>query len=309
MLVKLVLAVLVISGILWLVARIWNPTTPPTWYRRPTLLSWARRIFLGTLALIAVVLIAGFVVGAGVIGWVEQQLAAAQQPAAPAETVAEGPCPSTAPKATDPSGRAVPYAINDVDESGKWQCSPAGWVAYVAPAPAPTAVVPVDPANPPQDPAAPAGNSGEAYTASNGTVVVGDNLCTVEFTLSVDNHPTEWLNQRPGILYLYQSGIGNQVEFTLTVNQGCSVAIDGDWINVDGVDYGVQNDPSDVIVFFDQPGVYTVKAASFGMAVGVYGEGEDRAGNVLADRRAATHDNRPEWWIPASGDPIQINAR
>lgn len=162
-------------------------------------------------------------------------------------------------------------------------------------------------------PAAPAAAKVEAPAASaiSGDIVTvkdtnGVALATIKFVTKVDNMPTEWLKDRMGIFYLYQSGIGNQVELKITLFEGGAFAMDGDWASVDGQDLGKVNDPADFLLFADQPGTYKVTVSSFGLAVGIYRSTDDKAGFVLADRKNATNDDRPVYWLDPDGTVTEL---
>ncbi len=156
-------------------------------------------------------------------------------------------------------------------------------------------------------PAAQAENS----TKVDGNVVKvfseGKLIAEVTFVTTVDNMPTEWLRDREGVSYLYQSGIGNEVDLKVTLYDGGSFAIDGDWMVYGGADLGKINDSADFRAFADKPGTYTFSASSFGLAVGPYRANDDKAGFVLADRRSADNgDNRPEYWLDPTGKSVEI---
>jgi len=113
--------------------------------------------------------------------------------------------------------------------------------------------------------------------------------------------PTEWLKDRP-VAYLYQSGIGNRVELEITLFEGGAFAMDGDWATAGGKDLGIVDDAADFLLFADAPGTYKVTASSFGLAVGTYNGDQDKAGNVLTDRRNADGwDGRPVWYFSPDG--------
>jgi hypothetical protein len=148
------------------------------------------------------------------------------------------------------------------------------------------------------------------YEVSGDTVEVfaGDKaIAKIVFKTKVDNMPTEWLKNRTGVAYLYQSGIGNKVQLEITLYEGGTFALDGDAVTVESQTLGVVNDPADVMVFADTAATYNVTGYSFGLAVGPVKDDQDKAGYVLSDRKAATNDNRPIFWLNPSGAPAQIN--
>lgn len=182
---------------------------------------------------------------------------------------------------------------------------------YFIPVPSVTAndgpAVSVAPQAPEEAPAA----QGENSTKVDDNVVKvfseGKLIAEVTFVTTVDNMPTEWLRDREGVLYLYQSGIGNKVDLKVTLYDGGSFAIDGDWMVYGGADLGKINDSADFRAFADKPGTYTFSASSFGLAVGPYRANDDKAGFVLADRRSADNgDHRPEYWLDPTGKPVEI---
>lgn len=152
------------------------------------------------------------------------------------------------------------------------------------------------------------GPADSSYSVSGDTVTVsasGKTIASVKIVTKVDNMPTEWLKGREGVVYLYQSGIGNQVELIVTLYENGAFAIDGDWMKIGNTDLGKVNDSADFRAFADNPGEYHFTASSFGLAVGVYRDANDKAGFVLADRRNADNDNRPEYWLPSDGGQPQ----
>lgn len=148
------------------------------------------------------------------------------------------------------------------------------------------------------------------YKVDGNTVMVysGEALIAkVEFLSSQDNNPSEWLKDRPGIGYLYQSGVHNSAKIKVTLYKGGAFAMDGDQFVVDGQTLGKKDDPSDAIVFADQAGTYTVEGWSFGAAFGPWNGKDDKAGFVLQDRRAATgFDGRAEYWLDPTGKPVLV---
>lgn len=119
--------------------------------------------------------------------------------------------------------------------------------------------------------------------------------------------PSEWLKDREGVHYLFQSGIDRKVELTVTLYKGAAFAIDGDWMKVGDTDLGKVNDGADFRAFADTPGEYHFTASSFGLAIGPFRSEGDKAGFVLADRRNADgNDGRPEYWLNLDGSAVQI---
>lgn len=164
----------------------------------------------------------------------------------------------------------------------------------------------------PEPTAAPAaGEVTDGFTIVGQTVKVyseGKLIAEVRFATTVDNMPTEWLRDREGILYLYQSGIGNQVNIEVTLYDGGTFAIDGDWMFYEKANLGKINEAADFRAFADKAGTYAFAASSFGLAVGPYRASDDKAGFVLADRRAADNaDNRPEYWLDPDGAAVKID--
>jgi len=143
-----------------------------------------------------------------------------------------------------------------------------------------------------------------SYEVKGDTVEVfadGKMIAEVKFVTKVDNMPTEWLKDREGVAYLYQSGISNQVKLIVTLYDNGSFSIDGDWMKFGNTNLGIVDNASDFRAFADTPGEYHFTASSFGLAVGPY-RSDDKAGFVLADRRSADGDSRPEYWLPSNGD-------
>lgn len=148
------------------------------------------------------------------------------------------------------------------------------------------------------------------YKVDGNTVMVysGETLIAkIEFTQLVDNNPSEWLKDRPGIGFLYQSGVNNTAKMKITLFEGGSFAMDGDQFVVAGQTLGKKDNPEDVIVFADKAGTYDIEGWSFGASFGPWNGSEDKAGFTLADRRAATgYDNRPEFWLDPTGKPVLV---
>jgi len=118
---------------------------------------------------------------------------------------------------------------------------------------------------------------------------------------------SEWLKDREGVHYLFQSGINRKVELTVTLYKGAAFAIDGDWMQFNGMDLGIIDNSADFRAIADAPDTYKFTASSFGLAIGPYRADDDKAGFVLADRRSADNfDNRPEYWLDPAGNPVQI---
>lgn len=172
-----------------------------------------------------------------------------------------------------------------------------------------TASTPERDSSAPANPAAQA-NDGLTYKVTGDTVEVYANdvlVAKVKFLTKVDNMPTEWLRDREGISYLYQSGIGNEVKLEVTLLENGAFAADGDAFQVGETTLGKVNDSADALVFADTSGKYTITGWSFGIAFGPHKAEDDKAGYVLKDRHNAINwDGRPEYWLNPTGKPVQV---
>lgn len=159
-------------------------------------------------------------------------------------------------------------------------------------------------------PAAVQAQTATSYEVKGDTVEVfadGKMIAKVKFVTKVDNMPTEWLRDREGIMYLYQSGIGNEVKLEVTLLENGAFAADGDAFQVGETTLGKVNDSADALVFADTPGKYTITGWSFGIAFGPHKAEDDKAGFVLKDRHNAINwDARPEYWLNPTGSPVQV---
>jgi hypothetical protein len=161
-------------------------------------------------------------------------------------------------------------------------------------------------------PAAQAQTATCSYKVSGKTVTVFSNdtlIAKVVFTSNfVDNNPSEWLKGRAGVCYLYQSGVGNNVTFEVTLYAGGTFAIDGDWAKYANQDLGIVNNSADFMAFADQPGSYKLSGSTIGLAIGIVKDENDKAGYVYTDRNNATgNDGRPIYFLNLNGGAAQIN--
>ncbi len=173
-----------------------------------------------------------------------------------------------------------------------------------------TAPATVQDSNPAAETVPAQASEGVTYKVNGDTVEVYSNdvlVAKVKFLTKVDNMPTEWLRDREGISYLYQSGIGNEVKLEVTLLENGAFAADGDAFQVGETTLGKVNDSADALVFADTPGKYTITGWSFGIAFGPYKAEDDKAGYVLKDRHNAINwDARPEYWLNPTGSPVQV---
>lgn len=231
-----------------------------------------------------------------------------------AETYEKG---CTADGEVDPAGNPVVFEDSDRLGETDWVCeaeSPNGPYAWVrkpaeeAPVLEPEVEPEGEAIEPP--PATEEDDASATYSVDGDTVMVyadGELIAEVTFVTTVDNMPTEWLRDREGIAYLYQSGIGNQVELIVALHEHGAFAIDGDWMSYGDADLGIVDNSADFRAFADGAGTYRFTASSFGLAVGSFRSDSDKAGFVLQDRRNADNgDGRPEYWLDPAGEVVEI---